>query len=26
MAQETVRPVLRDRALLNHVEVCPSAA
>ena len=26
MAQETVRPVLGDRNLLNHVEVCPDAA
>ena len=26
MAQETVRPVLGDRTLHNHVEVCPDAA
>jgi osmotically-inducible protein OsmY len=26
MAQETVRPVLGDRTLINHVEVCPEAA
>jgi hypothetical protein len=26
MAQETVRPVLGDRMLLNNVEVCPDAA
>jgi hypothetical protein len=26
MAQETVRPVLGTRTLLNHVEVCPEAA
>jgi hypothetical protein len=26
MAQETVRPALGDRTLLNHVEVCPEAA
>jgi hypothetical protein len=26
MAQETVRPALGDRALLNHVEVCPELA
>jgi hypothetical protein len=23
LAQEAVRPTLRDRRLLNHVEVCP---
>lgn len=26
MAQETVRPAVGTRALLNHVEVCPEAA
>ena len=26
MAQETVRPVLGERTLLNRVEVCPEAA
>jgi mRNA degradation ribonuclease J1/J2 len=26
MAQETVRPALRQRVLLNRVEVCPDAA
>ena len=26
MAQETVRPVLGHRTLLNRVEVCPDAA
>lgn len=26
MAQETVRPVLGERTLLNNVEVCPDAA
>ena len=26
MAQETVRPVLGHRTLLNNVEVCPEAA
>ena len=26
MAQETVRPALGDRTLLNRVEVCPEAA
>lgn len=26
MAQETVRPALGDRTLLNNVEVCPEAA
>jgi hypothetical protein len=26
MAQETVRPLLGDRTLLNHVEVCTDAA
>jgi hypothetical protein len=25
MAQETVRPLLGDRTLLNNVEVCPEA-
>ena len=26
MAQETVRPLIGDRLLLNHVEVAPDAA
>ena len=26
MAQETVRPLLGERTLLNHVEVCSDAA
>jgi hypothetical protein len=26
MAQETVRPLLGERTLLNRVEVCPEAA